>query len=157
MFLRILLIGAIAAAIVPAQEGGGGGGGRGGGDMGAPNPSARISKLDTMTKACNLNKDQQKQFKTIFSIGSKEAEQIRKQAPQLRNQIAAAVQAGKAKAEIDPLVKSYSEMLAQATAMEIKAFGKAYALLDPDQKKQGGQRVFALVTGMFMKNNWEYD
>jgi uncharacterized membrane protein len=164
MLFRLLLIGALAAGFTFAQDegggGGGGGGGRGSGGGGGsvmsavPRPSA--SALDKMVTACNLSKDQRKQFKTILDAASKSAEALRKQIPQSRTQMGAAIQAGKSADEIKKLEEANGLMAAQMAEMEYKAFGELYKILDEDQHKAGGgQRLFGQVSGLLMKKNWD--
>jgi uncharacterized membrane protein len=161
MLFRLLLIGALAAGFTFAQDeggGGGGGGGRGGGGGGSVMPSvgrAMPSVLDRMVTACNLSKDQRKQFKTILDAASKSAEALRKQVPQTRVQIGAAVETGKSADEIKKLVESNGLMRAQMAEMEYKAFSELYKTLDADQRRAGAQRLLGMVTGILMKKNWD--
>ncbi len=164
MIFRLLVIGALAAGFGIAQDegGGGGGGGRGGGAPGggggvAPAvPRAMPSPLDRMVTACNLSKDQRKQFKAILDAASKSAEGLRKQIPQSREQVGAAVQAGKSADEIKKLVDAHGLAVAQMAETEYKTFGQLYNLLDADQRKAGsGQRLLGVVGGILMKKNWD--
>ena len=164
MLFRLLLIGALAAGFTLAQDdsgggGGGGGGGRGGGGGGGGSlPSvgrAMPSVLDRMVTACNLSKDQRKQFKTILDDASKSAEAFRKQIPQSRVQIGAAVESGKSADEIKKMVEANGLMRAQMAEMEYKAFSELYKTLDADQRRAGAQRLLGMVTGILMKKNWD--
>jgi uncharacterized membrane protein len=163
MVFRLLLIGALAAGFTFAQDdsggggGGGGGGGRGGGASSLPSvgrPTASV--LDRMVTACNLSKDQRKQFKTILDAASKSAEALRKQIPQSRTQMGAAVQAGKSADEVKKLEESNGLMAAQMAEMEYKTFGELYKILSDDQHKAGGgQKLLSQVSGILMKKNWD--
>lgn len=155
MYLRVLLIGALATGFACAQEGGGGGNGRAGAGYAAPAaPKAVASPLERMTAACTLSKDQAKQFSSILDAASKSAADLRKQIPGDRGSIAAAVQAGKSPEEIKKLVAADGLAVAQMTQIEMKAYADLRKLLDPDQIKAGGARVYGMLVGMFMKKNW---
>ena len=165
MVFRLLLIGALAAGFTFAQDdsgggGGGGGGGRGGGGGGASSlPSVgrpMASVLDRMATACNLSKDQRNKFKTILDAASKSAEALRKQIPQSRIQMGAAVQAGKSADEVKKLEEANGLMAAQMAEMEYKTFGELYKILNDDQHKAGGgQKLLSQVSGILMKKNWD--
>jgi Spy/CpxP family protein refolding chaperone len=165
MYLKLLLIGALAAGIACAQDQGGGGGGgggmgggggRGGGGGGNSLPSvqAQPTPLDRMAALCTLSKDQKKQFSAILDAASKSAVDLRKQIPADRQALEAAVQAGKIPDEIKKLEEADGQAMAQMTQIEMKAFVDLYKLLDPDQRKAGGQRIFSMLGGMFFKKNW---
>ncbi|HUP05493.1 MAG TPA: Spy/CpxP family protein refolding chaperone [Bryobacteraceae bacterium] len=166
MYLKLFLIGALAAGLVMAQDeggggggmsGGGGGSGRGGGGGGlAPAMPGRgpATPLERLTSACNLSKDQTKQFSTILSAASKEGAPLREQIPGDRKQIAAAILAGKSADEIKKLTDSDAMAMAQMTQLEMKTFGELYKILSPDQRKSGAQAIFNSLGGMFMKKNW---
>jgi Spy/CpxP family protein refolding chaperone len=154
MYLRLLLIGALAAGFGCAQEGGGGGSGRAGAGYAAPPAPNVVSPLQRMTTVCTLSKDQAKQFSAILDAASKSAADLRKQIPGDRGSIAAAVQAGKSPEEIKKLVDADGLAVAQMTQIEMKAYADLRKLLDPDQIKAGGARVYGMLVGMFMKKNW---
>ncbi|MGD0497609.1 MAG: periplasmic heavy metal sensor [Bryobacteraceae bacterium] len=174
MLVRLLLIGLLAAGFASAQisdpgevpSGGGGGGmggggGRGGGGgmggagMGGGIPRMRTSMLDRMATACDLTKDQKKQFKTILDADSKDAEALRKEIPANRSQVEAAVLAGKSADDIKKLLDEGGMLDARMVALELKAFGQLCNVLEPDQRKQGGQRVLSMLYGIFMVKSWD--
>jgi hypothetical protein len=165
MYLRFVLIGALAAGFTFAQEPAGGGSlapqppgngsvgnggltGGGGGGGSVPTP------LDRLVQACNLSKDQKKQFSAILDADSKAAAPLRKQIPLTRQQVGAAALAGKSPDEIKKLEEASGQETAQMTQIEMKAFGELFAKLDPDQQKVGAQRLYSTLTGMFMKKDW---
>ena len=163
MLGRFLLVGLLAAGFAFAQDeggGGGGGGGRGGGGGGAGGGGGGMArqmptKLDQMTTACTLTKDQKKQFKTVLDAASKDADPLRKRIDDGLKQIQAAVLANKSAEEVKKLVDSYQMERTQMTAIEYKAFAELYKLLDPDQQKKGAQRVLGLMSGIFMVKIWD--
>jgi hypothetical protein len=164
MYGRLLLIGALAAGFAFAQEGGGlaptppGAGSIGNGGLGtgiAPSADRAIpTPLDRMVEACGLSKDQKKQFSAILDADSKAAAPLRKQIPLTRQQVGAAVLAGKSPDEIKKLEEASAQQTAQMTQMEMKAFGELFAKLDPGQQKAGAQRLYSTLTGIFMKKDW---
>jgi len=107
-----------------------------------------------MTEACSLSKDQKKQFSAILDADSKAAAPLRKQIPLTREQVGAAALAGKSPEEIKKLEEASGQQTAEMTQIEMKAFGELYAKLDPAQQKVGAQKLYNLLTGMFMKKNW---
>ncbi len=162
--LRLLLIGALAAGVLCAQEGGGGGGGMGGGGGGGRGGGGgsmpdiprggMATPLERMTKACDLSKDQAKQFNTIISAASKSVAPLREQIPNYRKELAAAIVAGKSPDEIKKLEESSGAAAAQMTQAEMKTFGDLYKLLDPDQRHKGDAMIFNMLPGLLMKKNW---
>jgi hypothetical protein len=165
MYGRLLLIGALAAGFAFAQEPAGGvtmaptppgnGSVGNGGLTGGGGASTAIpTPLDRMTEACSLSKDQKKQFSAILDADSKAAAPLRKQIPLTREQVGAAALAGKSPEEIKKLEEASGQQTAEMTQIEMKAFGELYAKLDPAQQKVGAQKLYNLLTGMFMKKNW---
>ena len=169
MILRFLLVCLLAAGCAFAQdEGGGGGGGgmgggggRGGGGGGGGMGMSRPSKLDQIGTACNLSKDQKKQFKTILDGINKDAEDIRKQLPTAQKAMQTAIIAGKSGGELQQAIDAYASLNTQMTVMETKAFGVLFKTLDADQtvnadlKKQRAQRLLNLMGGIFANKNWD--
>ena len=161
MYLKLLLIGALAAGFAFAQEEGagpapgGGGGGRGGAGYAAPAaPKGGARPLERMASACNLSKDQTKQFTAILTAASKSAAPLREQIPASRKQLEAAAQAGKSPDELKKLEESSGLAMAQMTQIEMNTFGELYKVLDATQRRTGAQRIFNTLGGMFMKKNW---
>jgi Spy/CpxP family protein refolding chaperone len=158
MYLRLLLIGALAAGFAFAQEpgggGGGGGSGRGGSGYAAQPQRVMSSPLELMTIACKLSKDQAKQFTAILDAAGKSAADLRKQVPASREQLEAAAQAGKSPDEIKKLEDAGGLAMAQMTGIEMKAFADLYKLLTPEQRRTGAQGVFNILPGMFLRKNW---
>jgi hypothetical protein len=110
--------------------------------------------LDKLVQACNLSKDQKKQFSAILDADSKAAAPLRKQIPLTRQQVGAAALAGKSPDEIKKLEEASGQETAQMTQIEMKAFGELFAKLDPGQQKAGVQQLYSMLTGMFMKKDW---
>lgn len=161
MVTKLLLTGLLATTLVFAQRGGGGGmggdeggggGGRGGrGDMGAQ-LMARPSRMDILTQALNLTKEQKKLVKTTMDDGQKEAGPVREQLAKGRKAIAEAV-AGGNQEQVTSAVNAYAAAEAEMTTIELKAFAKIYPALEKDQRQRGAQ-LYGMMAGIFKGKNW---
>ncbi len=157
MLTRILLAGLLASTLVFAQRGGGGGGSRGGGG-GVPSMGfGGGTRLDRMSEALKLSKDQKKDVKAAMDDAQKEATPIHDQITKRRLAIAEAIAAGKSQEEIDKAVHSEAELDTQMTSLELHTFAKVVAVLEVDQKPRGVPIVFAMVRGAFLGKNWNSD
>ena len=149
MLSRILLAGLVASTLVFAQRGGGG---RGGSNM--PNVNSGETRMDRLTSALKLSKDQRKEIKAAMDDAQKEATPIYQQLPKSHLAIAQAIAAGKSQEEIDKAVHREAELETQIASIELHAFAKAVFLLEPDQKQVGIPLIFATVRGVFNGKNW---
>src|ERR1039458_8575247 len=95
MLSRILLAGLVASTLVFAQRGGGG---RGGSNMSG---GVGETRMDRLTSALKLSKDQRKGIKAAMDDAQKEATPIYEQLPKSHLAIAEAIAAGKSQEEID--------------------------------------------------------
>ena len=151
MFLRILLIGVLAVTLASAQRGGGGGRGRGGGGMeGGGFPMGGQSKLDRMSDALKLNKDQKKELKTALDDGQKEANPIREQLAKARLALGEAIQSSKGDEEVKKLTASVAALESQMAEIEAKAIAKAFKSLEREQ----ASGLFPMIRGIFNNKNW---
>jgi uncharacterized membrane protein len=152
MLSRILLAGLVASTLLFAQRGGGGRGG-------ASNMSGGVgeTRMDRLTSALKLSKDQRKGIKAALDDAQKEATPIYEQLPKSHLAIAEAIAAGKSQAEIDQAVHHHAELETQIASIELHAFAKAVALLEPDQKQVGIPLVFNTVRGVFSGKNWNVE
>jgi Spy/CpxP family protein refolding chaperone len=156
MLSRILLAGLLASALAFAQGGrGAGGGGRGGANM--PSMPFNGTKLDRMSDALKLSKDQKRDVKAAMDDAQKEATPIHEQIVQGRLAIAEAIAAGKSQEEIDKAVHSEADLDTQMTSIELHAFAKAVSVLEADQKQRGIPMIFGMVHGAFNGKNWNSD
>jgi Spy/CpxP family protein refolding chaperone len=155
MLNRILLAGLLAAALGFAQRGGGGGGKNGGSNM--PNIPFSGTRLDRMSEALKLSKDQKRDVKAAMDDAQKEATPIHEQMVEGRLAIAEAIAAGKPQEEIDKAVHSEADLDTQLTSIELHAFAKAVSVLEADQKQRGIPMIFAMVHGAFNGKNWNSD
>ena len=152
MRVRVLLVVMLAASAGFGQGRGGGRGGGGGGGL-APQAGPVIKNhMEMLSDALQLSKEQKKDVKALMDASHKEATPLRDQLVKGRAQIAAAIQGGKQE-EIDGAVKSYSQVDAQMSAIEMKAFAGIYKTLDAEQK-QKARNVFMMMTGIFTRKNW---
>lgn len=156
MLTRILLAGLLASTMMFAQRGGGGNRGGGGMNMGAGGFSAG-SRLDRMSEALKLTKDQKKDVKEVMDEAQKEASPIHEQITKSHLEIGEAVAAGKPQEEIDKAVRSEAELETQMASIELHAFAKVVASLEVEQKQRGVPMVFAMVRGAFNGKNWNSD
>ena len=153
MPVRILLAGLLASTMVFAQRGGGGG--RGGSNM--PNVSSAETRMDRLTSALKLSKDQRREIKAAMDDAQKEASPVYEQLPKSHLAIAEAIAAGKSQEEIDKAVHHHAELETQIVSIELHAFAKAVVLLEPDQKQLGIPSLFTMVRGVFGGKNWNVE
>ena len=146
MIVRLLLASALALGLASAQRGGGGGGGDSmGGDptMGGGMPRAqRQSRMDLVADKLHLSKDQKTQAAAIISAAQEEAAPINEQIRQGRNAITSSLIDGKTGDEINKMMAQFTDLMAQKSAVEAKAYGKLYAILDAKQQAKAAP-VFA--------------
>ena len=155
MLSRILLAGLLASTLVFAQRGGGGGGGgRGGGGGMSGMGFGGGTRLDRLSEALKLSKDQKKDVKAALDDAQKESTPIHDQMNKSRLAIAEAIAAGKSKEEVDKAVLGEAELETQMTSLELHAFAKVVSSLEVDQKQRGIPIVFAMVKGAFLGKNW---
>src|ERR1035437_4724142 len=152
MLSRILLAGLLASTLVFAQRGGGGRGG--GGDIAPRMAFGGGTRLDRLTEALKLSKDQKKDVKAAMDEAQKEATPIQDQMNKSRLAIAEAIAAGKSKEEVDKAVLGEAELETQMTSLELRTFAKVVSSLEVDQKQRGVPAVFAMVRGAFDGKNW---
>ncbi len=160
MFYKLLLTGIFASTLVLAQgRGGGGGGGMGGGGdegmggMGGMQMPKTLSRMDQISEALKLNKEQKKEVKSILDEGQKEAGPVRDQLAKSELAIGDAVQGGKSGDDLKPLLGSEAALQAQLAGIELSAFAKIYKLLDKEQMPQT-RGVFPMMKGIFNGKNW---
>src|ERR1035438_6194390 len=148
MLSRILLAGLVASTLAFAQRGGGG---RGGSNMSG---GVGETRMDRLTSALKLSKDQRKEIKAAMDDAQKQATPIYQQLPKSHLAIAQAIADGKSQEEIDKAVHHQAELETQIASIELRAFAKTVVLLEPDQKQVGIPLIFALVRGVFNGKNW---
>ena len=158
MLKKLLVAGLLCASVALAQGGGGGSRNRNNnnGDMGPQTGPPSASRFDNIASTLNLNKDQKKSVKAIFDDGAKEAAPLRDQLSKSRIVVGEAITANKSQDELKAVAKTSSDLAAQLSQLEIKAFAKMFAALDDDQKKdmRGLGHALSLVNGMYHLKNW---
>jgi Spy/CpxP family protein refolding chaperone len=162
MTKRLITILALTAALALAQGGrpvqtperadSGGPGGPGG--RGGPGGGMRGTTLQKLTQSLTLDKDQQAQVKTIMQDAAKEAVPFRDDVNKTRAALALVLQDQKPQAELDQASKAFVTASTQMTKVEMTAMAHIFALLNNDQKRRSGNAL-AVVTGVFMKKNWD--
>ena len=163
MSYKLLLTGIFATTLVLAQgrgsamggdEGGGmGGGSRAGGESGGIQMPRVVSRMDQISEALKLNKEQKKEVKTILDEGQKEAGPVRDQLMKSQLAIGEAIQGGKSQDDLKPLVNGEAAVQAQMVGIELNAFAKIYKLLDKEQQPQT-RGVFPMMHGIYNGKNW---
>ena len=155
MLIRLLLAGTLAAGMMVAQ--GGKGGGRGGGGGGnAPNIGFSTSKMDRISDALKLTKDQKKDLKSTFDDAQKEAAPIHEQIVKSRLAIAEGVAAGKSLQDMAPALDGHGALESKIAEIELKAFAKVFKGLDAEQQARSAV-LFAMMKGLFNGKNWNTD
>jgi hypothetical protein len=154
MRVRLLLASLLAVGLASAQGKNGGGGGSG--DMGA-DPSMgggmpraqRQSRLDIVADKLHLSKDQKAQAAAIFSSAQEEAAPINEQIRQGRSAITGALIDGKTGDDINKMMAQFTELMAQKSAVEAKAYGKLYAILETKQQAKAAAVFAEQMGGVF--------
>ncbi len=152
MVLKIVWTVFLAAGLAMAQRGGSRNNSAPMGDMGMSRPEP----LDQLAQMLKLNRDQRKDVKGIMDDTQKEVMPLRESMAKSREQIGAAIEAGKSQDEIDQAVKSFAALEAQVSGVETKAFAKIFSGLDADQKNnaQGLVNSLMFMHEVFKRKNW---
>jgi Spy/CpxP family protein refolding chaperone len=160
MLVRWLLASALAVGLASAQgqKGGGGGGDMGGGmggsgmggEAGGGMPRAqRQSRADIIADKLHLNKDQKEQASKIFAAAQEEAAPLNEQVRTGRSAITTAILQGAAGDDLNKLMAQFTDLMAQKAAVEAKAYGKLYAILDAKQQAKAAPVFAEQMDGMF--------
>jgi Spy/CpxP family protein refolding chaperone len=133
--------------------GGGMGGSGGSGDAGAMGGGmARVqrqSRADMIADKLHLNKDQKEQASKIFAAAQEEAAPLNEQVRNGRSAITTAILQGTSGDDLNKLMTQFTDLMAQKTAVEAKAYGKLYAILDPKQQAKAAPVFAEQMDGMF--------
>jgi Spy/CpxP family protein refolding chaperone len=122
----------------------------GGEGMGGGMPRAvRQSKADIVADKLHLNKEQKEQFASIVSAGQEEMRSVSQQIAQGRNAVATAMIQGRSADDINKMMAQFTEIMAQRAAVEAKAYGKLYAMLDPKQQAKAAAVFAGEMDGLF--------
>ena len=147
---RVLLAGLLAAGLLSAQ-GKRGGGGNSGSEMSMPRPQQQ-SKMEQIAEKLKLNKEQKEQALNIMNAAAESAGPIGQQINQGRGMIVQAMVQGQDNTDdFKKLMTQYTNVLAQMDSLEASAYSKIYALLKPNQQKNGEQVFTELMAGVFMR------
>ena len=161
MLVRLLLASALAVGLASAQgQKGGGmggadtGGGMGGSGMGDDAGSGmprvqRQSRLDIIADKLHLNKDQKEQASKIFAAAQEEAAPLNEQVRTGRSAITTAILQGTSGDDINKMTAQFTDLMAQKAAVEAKAYGKLYAILDAKQQAKAAPVFAEQMDGMF--------
>jgi hypothetical protein len=154
MLVRFLLTAVLAAGLALAQRGGGGlsrdeGGianaiGSGGGRAQVPS----LTREDVLFDKLKLTKEQREEAAKILSTAKEKAAPARDLLAKRRIAIANAITSKASDDDLKALMDEYTALNATMTGIEAEAFGKLYALLQPNQQSKAPQ-TFELMTGLF--------
>jgi hypothetical protein len=154
MLVRFLLMAVLAAGLALAQRGGGGlsrdeGGianaiGSGGGRAQVPS----LTREDVLFDKLKLDKEQREEAAKILSTAKEKAAPARDLLAKRRIAIANAITSKASGDDLKALMDEYTALNATMTGIEAEAFGKLYALLQPNQQSKAPQ-TFELMTGLF--------
>ena len=115
-----------------------------------------VNKLDRISDLLKLSKDQKKDLKQIFDEAQKEAAPVHEELMKARLEVGDAVASGKPQDEVSKTVSAEAALETQMTIIELKAFAKFAAALEPDQQ-QRASGLFQMMRGMFSSKNWNSD
>jgi Spy/CpxP family protein refolding chaperone len=155
---RVLTIGVLVAGLTSVTLAQRGAGGRGGGGDDFGGQPLELSRMELLTRAFKLNKDQKDKIKAILDEAHKSAAPARDGLTRTRTAIAGAVQSGKSQAEVDAAVKSYAEQATAMTGIEMKALANVLKSVDPEMASNPAsvQTAFFMFRGMFLNNKkWD--
>ena len=155
MFVRSLLTAVLACGLAMAQRGGGGGVSHDEGGIantaGIPGGRAQVKSLtreEVLFDKLKLNKEQREEAAKILSTAMEKAAPARDGLTKGRIAIANAITGKASDDDLKALLDEYTAVNATVTGIEAEAFGKLYALLNPNQQSKAPQ-TFELMTGMF--------
>src|ERR1700683_2894579 len=157
MFVRLLLASTLAVGLASAQ--GGQKGGMGSGDMGGMGSDTtamnggmrapRQTRADIIADKLHLNKDQKEQASKIFAAAQEEAAPLNEQVRNGRSAITTAILQGTTGDDLNKLMAQFTDLMAQKAAVEAKAYGKLYAILDAKQQAKAAPVFAEQMDGMF--------
>jgi Spy/CpxP family protein refolding chaperone len=148
LLIAALALVALATTDMAAQGRRGGGGGRG------PVVENR-ARMDTLSVAFDLDKDQKKTIKTALDEAYKGAAPIRAELKKTRAALGVAA-IGTDPAAIDAAAKAYAAQVTAMTAAEMKAFAEVLKPLSPEQKAKGTVQAFFLMRTIFLDDKkWD--
>jgi hypothetical protein len=155
MLVRFWLAAVLASGLALAQRGGGGGMSRDEGGIAntaaIPGGRAQVRSLtreETLFDKLKLNKEQREEAAKILSAAMEKAAPTRDRLTKGRIAIANAITGKTGDDDLKALLDEYTAVNATVTGIEAEAFGKLYALLNPNQQSKAPQ-TFELMTGMF--------
>lgn len=148
---RLILAALMAAGLLAAQGKGSKGGST---NMGSPMPQRQTqSKMDQIADKLKLNKEQKEEVANILNAAAETASPLNQQINNGRQQIVGAMVNGKDNGDdYAKLMGAYTAVLAQMDNAEATAYGKIYALLKPNQQKNGEAVFTDVMAGIFARS-----
>jgi hypothetical protein len=150
--LSLALIALVGVSRASAQRGGGGGGGFGGGGFGG----GQKARMDALTQAFTLDKDQRKTIKAAIDAGYAGTASARADLAKARAAVVAAVASGK-QPDIDAATTAYGTAAAAIASAEMKTLADALGMLNDEQKKNQAAMSTAasLMRNAFSVKKWD--
>ncbi len=85
----------------------------------------------------------------IFAAAQEEAAPMNEQIRQGRNAITSAILQGKTGEDLNKMMAQYTDLMVQKAAVEAKAYGKLYAILDAKQQAKAAPVFAEQMDGLF--------
>jgi Spy/CpxP family protein refolding chaperone len=105
------------------------------------------TRLQVLTDAFALDKDQKNEVKILMDGAYKTAAPIRADLTKTRLALAQAAIENKSEADVAAATKAYAAAATAMTALEMKTLAQMLAMLKPEQKDAGLQEVFYMMRG----------
>jgi len=103
------------------------------------------SRLQVLTDAFSLDKDQKNEVKILMDGAYKTAAPLRADLKKTRLALAQTVIDSKPEADVTAATKAYGAAAAAMTALEMKTLSQILAMLKPEQRDAGLQEVFYMM------------
>lgn len=114
------------------------------------------TRLQVLTDAFSLDKDQKNEVKILMDGAYKTAAPIRADLTKTRLALAQAVIDNKPEAEVAAATKAYAAASTAMAALEMKTLAQMLAMLKPEQKDAGLQEVFYMMRGALQgEKKWD--
>ena len=103
------------------------------------------TRLQVLTDAFSLDKDQKNEVKIVMDGAYKAAAPLRADLKKTRLALAQTVIDSKPEADVTAATKAYGTAAAAMTALEMKTLAQILAMLKPEQRDAGLQEVFYMM------------
>jgi Spy/CpxP family protein refolding chaperone len=114
------------------------------------------TRLQVLTDAFSLDKDQKNEVKILMDGAYKTAAPIRADLTKTRLALAQAVIDNKPEADVAAATKAYAAASTAMATLEMKTLAQMLAMLKPEQKDAGLQEVFYMMRGALQgEKKWD--